>query len=396
MMQNDATTTASSLPAAPWVDWSPATRQARRDAIARRLDLLGHPLRWLLLGLLAAACIGLPLLLSGFVLKLYVYVGIAAIGAIGLNLLSGNAGQVSLGHPFFIGMGAYCAAVFGGDLGWPLPAWLAACALLGAVVGAAVGPFALRLRGNYLVMVTIALVFIGSHIFNNWTAVTGGTAGRAITPSLQLLGWDLGDAVLKDRRFAWFVWPLVALCGLGVVNILRSRPGRALHAIRDRDLTAEVLGIDMARYKVAAFALSSALAAVGGGLYGAYVGFASPAEWTLILSIQYLAMIIVGGVGSVLGSVVGAAVVICLPHATQALVAMLPTTGRLISQSPGDGGWVSVFALNQVLFGVLIVVFLTRAPRGLSAVLGALWQRLEARFPRRSAAASPPPSRRQA
>lgn len=367
--------------AASWVEWSDATRQAHRVAIARRLDLLGHPLRWLLVAALAAGWLGLPLVLTGFLLKLYVYVGIAAIGAIGLNLLSGNAGQVSLGHPFFIGMGAYCAAVVGGDWGWPLPVWLCACALLGAVVGAAAGPFALRLRGNYLVIVTIALVFIGLHIFNNWTAVTGGVGGRPITPVLTVLGWDMGDAVLKDRRFAWFVWPLVALFGLAVVNIMRSRPGRALQAIRDRDLTAEVLGIAMAHYKVAAFALSSALAAVGGGLYGAYVGFASPAEWTLILSIQYLAMIIIGGVGSVLGSVVGAAVVICLPHATQAAIALLPTTGRLISQSPGDGGLVSVFALNQMLFGVLIVVFLTNAPRGLAAVFGGLWKRLEQRFP---------------
>lgn len=365
-----------------WVDWSAATRAGHRAAIVRRLDLLGHPLRWVLVAVLLAAWFALPLLLTGFLLKLYVYIGIAAIAAMGLNLLSGNAGQVSLGHPFFIGMGAYCAAVVGGDWGLPLPVWLAACALLGGAVGAATGPFALRLRGNYLVMVTIALVFIGLHIFNNWSSVTGGVGGRAITPTLVILGWDLGDASQKDRRFAWLVWPMVALVGLGLVNILRSRPGRALQAIRDRDLTAEVLGIDMARYKVAAFALSSTLAAFSGGLYGAYVGFASPAEWTLILSIQYLAMIIVGGVGSVLGSVVGAAVIISLPHATQAVLGMLPLTGRIVSQMPGDGGLISVFALIQVLFGVLIVLFLTAAPRGLAALLGGLWRRLEQRFSR--------------
>jgi branched-chain amino acid transport system permease protein len=228
-------------------------------------------------------------------------------------------------------------------------------------------------------MVTIALVFIGLHIFNNWSSVTGGVGGRAITPTLAILGWDMGDPTLKDRRFAWVVWPMVAVVGLGLVNILRSRPGRALQAIRDRDLTAEVLGIDIARYKVAAFAMSSMLAAFSGGLYGAYVGFASPAEWTLVLSIQYLAMIIVGGVGSVLGSIVGAAVIISLPHATQAILGVIPNTGRIVSQMPGDGGLISVFALIQVLFGVLIVIFLTVAPRGLSALLGGLWRRLEQR-----------------
>lgn len=368
--------------AGSWVDWSVDTRTRNRADITRGLSLLGHPLRWALALALFAAWLVLPLMLQGFLLKLYVYIGIAAIAAIGLNLLSGNAGQVSLGHPFFIGMGAYCAAVMGGDWGLPLPVWLAACALLGGLVGAVTGPFALRLRGNYLVMITIALVFIGGHIFNNWSSVTGGVGGRAISPTLDLLGWDLGDVEHKDSRFAWVVWPMVAIAGLAVANILRSRPGRALHAIRDRDLTAEVLGIDMARYKVTAFALSSMLAAFSGGLYGAYVGFASPAEWTLLLSIQYLAMIIVGGVGSVMGSIIGAAVVISLPHVTQSILASLPATGNIVSQSPGDGGWISVFALIQILFGVLIVLFLTLAPRGLSAIVADLWGRLERRCSR--------------
>lgn len=370
-------------PRAPWVDWTADERAHRQADIAQGLDLLGHPLRWALVAVLVVAWLGLPLVVNGFALKLLVYVGIAAIGAIGLNLLSGNAGQVSLGQPFFMGLGVYAAAVLGGDFGWPLPLWLAACALLGAAVGALAGPFALRLRGNYLVMVTIALVFIGNHVFNNWIAVTGGPGGRPITPTLAIAGFDLGEGSFKDRRFAWFTWLLVALAALAVFNLLRSRTGRALQAIRDRDLTAEVLGIDLARHKVGAFAVSSALAALGGGLYGAYVGFASPAEWTLSLAIQYLAMVIVGGTGSVLGSILGAGVIVCLPHLTQAGVAALPFAGGLISQSPGDGGYVSVFALNQILFGLLIVIFLTAAPRGLAALVAGAWQRLEKPLPRR-------------
>ena len=118
-----------------WVDWTDSTRAIHRADIVHRLDLLGHPLRWLLMIGLLVAWFALPLVLTGFLLKLYVYIGIAAIAAMGLNLLSGNAGQVSLGHPFFIGMGAYCAAVVGGDWGLPLPVWLAACALLGGAVG---------------------------------------------------------------------------------------------------------------------------------------------------------------------------------------------------------------------------------------------------------------------
>lgn len=370
----------------PWVDWSASERAARRQVIAARLRLLDSPAAWGFAALLVVAALLLPAFLGGFALKLYVYVGIAAIGAIGLNLLSGNAGQISLGHPFFIGVGVYCVAVFGGDWGWPLLLWLPAAALLGAAFGALVGPFALRLKGNYLVMITIALVFIGQHVFNNWAAVTGGVGGRAITPPLALFGWDLSDAstpITKDRCFAWFVWPLVGVCALVVTNILRSRPGRALQAIRDRDLTAEVLGIALAHYKVSAFALSGGLAALAGGLYGAYVGFASPTEWNLLLAIQYLAMIVVGGMGSVAGSVIGAAVIVCLPYAVQAGVPLLPGISRLISLSPGDGGWLSVFALNQILFGLLIVLFLTRAPRGLAALAGSAWRRVASSSSRR-------------
>lgn len=365
------TTTQSA--ARSWVDWTDAERAARRRAIEARTRLLVMPASAMWIAFLVCAWLILPIVLGGFVLKLYVYVGIAAIGAIGLNFLSGNAGQVSLGHPFFVGVGVYCGAVIGGDWGWPLLVWLPIAALLGAALGALIGPFALRLKGNYLVMITIALVFIGQHVFNNWSVVTGGAGGRPITPSLSLFGWDLNDArtpSLKDQRFAWFVWPLVALCAMAITNILRSRPGRALQAIRDRDLTAEVLGIALAHYKVAAFALSGALAALAGGLYGAYVGFASPTEWNLLLAIQYLAMIVVGGMGSVVGSVIGAAVIVCLPYAVQAGVQALPWTGHVISRSPGDGGWLSVFALNQILFGLLIAVFLMYAPRGLAALLG--------------------------
>jgi branched-chain amino acid transport system permease protein len=364
----------------PWVDWTARERAARRLEIARRLNLMGHPLRWVLALVLAVLWIAVPLLAGGFALKLCVYAGISAIAAIGLNLLSGNAGQVSLGHPFFIGVGVYTAAVVGGDWGAPLFVWLATCALLGAVIGAAIGPFALRLKGNYLVMVTLALVFVGSHVFNNWNAVTGGPGGRAVAPVLQVFGWDLADAQWKDRRFAWFVWGMVAVVALATFNLLRSRVGRALQAIRDREMTAEVLGIALARCKVTAFAISGGLAALAGGLYGAYVGFASPTEWTLLLAIQYLAMIVVGGVGSVLGSIVGAIVIVSLPHVVEAGLEVLPVMGHVISRSPGDGGLVSIFALNQILFGVLIAVFLTAAPRGLAAPLRAAWQRLERRF----------------
>jgi branched-chain amino acid transport system permease protein len=215
-----------------------------------------------------------PMLLTDpFWLSVLNYAGIAAIGAIGLNLLTGYTGQVSLGHAFFIGAGAYVAAAVGGELGLPLVLWLPAAALLGAAVGALVGPFALRLRGNYLAIVTLGLVFLGEHLFRNLESVTGGNSGTSVSAPATLGPLDfnalvlLGDEFLREQGWFWLVWGLVAVCALLVKNVVRTRPGRALQAIRDRDVAAEVVGVELGRYKVAAFAASSALAALGGATY---------------------------------------------------------------------------------------------------------------------------------
>lgn len=342
-----------------------AVSDIRSEGLATsRLPALAVPL------LLAACYITLPLVLGGsFWLQVGVYAGIAAIGAIGLNLLTGNTGQVSLGHPFFLGAGAYAAGVFGQDWGLPFWIWLPGAGVVGFVLGALVGPFALRLRGNYLVMVTFALVFIGLHIFSNWSAVTGGPSGRGIIAPVALGPVDFADlfGTERDQGFFWLVWGIVGICAWMVANIVRSRPGRALMAIRDRELTAEFVGIDVARMKISAFAISSAVAAVAGGLYGAYVQYVSPIEWNLLLGIQYIAMIIVGGVGSVAGGVLGAVVITFLPHLMREVAASLP----FVAVNQSDGGLITVFALNQILFGALIVFFLVVAPGGLLRVLSA-------------------------
>jgi branched-chain amino acid transport system permease protein len=340
--------------------------------IEREIKLLNSPLRWALLAIMLPAWIFGPVLLGGgFALSLANHIGIAAIGAIGLNLLTGNTGQVSLGHPFFLGVGAYSAAVFGGDLGLPFPLWLVAAGLMGAAAGAAIGPFALRLRGHYLVIVTIALIFIGAHLFNNLGSITGGVAGRNVKVGLNILNFSVdqvgvfGMPASKDQGFFYLIWGLVAVFGLTIANILRSRPGRALQAVRERDMTAEVIGISLARMKISAFVISSALASIAGGLYGAYVGYVSPIEWNLVLGVQYLAMVIIGGIGSVWGSILGAAVIIGLPHLLRAFSHLLP----FVSSSAGDGSLISAFAFNQILFGTLIVLLLLFEPGGLVAIV---------------------------
>ena len=214
-----------------------------------------------------------PLFLADdFWLSVLNYAGIAAIGAIGLNLLTGYTGQVSLGHAFFIGAGAYTAGQVGGELNLPLLLWLPAAGLLGAAVGALIGPFALRLRGNYLAIVTLGLVFLGEHLFRNLESVTGGNSGTSVTASAAIGPLDfasmslLGDEYTLNQSWFWLIWGMVGLCALLAKNIVRTRPGRAMQAVRDRDVAAEIIGVELGRYKVGAFALSSALAAMAGAL----------------------------------------------------------------------------------------------------------------------------------
>lgn len=333
-------------------------------------------------GLLALYLL-LPLGVSDFWLSVLAYAGIAAIGAYGLNLLTGYAGQVSLGHAAFIGVGAYTAGWLGADNDLPLPLWLAGSALVGAAIGAIIGPFALRLRGQYLVVVTLGLVFLGEHVFRNWSGLTGGNAGRSIDAPASI-GVDFNDFVLggfeasRAQSWFWLIWALVALVSILAANLARSRAGRALQAIRDRDLAAELTGVDIARTKVAVFAVSSGLAALAGALLGAYQEFVSPSEWNLVLSIQYIAIVIVGGLGSVYGPVVGALFVGSLPRIIEEYSDSLPG----VAASAGDDGVITVFALNQVLFGLLIIGFLIAEPRGLTA----LTRRVALRMNRRSSA----------
>jgi branched-chain amino acid transport system permease protein len=326
----------------------------------------------LLLGLL------FPILVADdFWLSVLIYAGIFALGAIGLNLLTGYTGQVSLGHAFFVATGAYCAVLLGTEHGLPMIVWLPTAAIVGGAIGGIVGPFALRLRGNYLAVISLGLVFLGQHIFENWESVTGGPGGTSVTAPVKLGPFDFNGLELGGRvytryqSFFWLTWALVALALLVAKNVVRSRPGRAMQAVRDRDVAAEVIGVSLARYKVGAFVLSSGLAAMSGALFGAFQLFVQPDSFNLPLSIQFIAMIIVGGVGTLFGSVLGAVFVGAVPQ----LVGKYSDSIPFIAQEAGAGG-LTVFQLNQIIFGALIVFFLVVEPRGLAAV----WLRVKAYF----------------
>lgn len=334
---------------------------------------------WLLA--LVASYLLIPLNVDDFWLDVLARCGIAAIGAIGLNLLTGYTGQISLGHAFFLGVGAYVGAWFGVQQSLPLVVWLPLAALIGGALGAVIGPFALRLRGDYLAIITLGLLYVGQFVFDKWTSLTGGGRGTSTAAPAAIGPFDFGKADLFGRSYSraqgmfWLVWLIVAVVALLATNLVRSRAGRAMQAIRDRDVAAEVIGVSLARYKIGAFAVSSAMAAAAGGLFGVLQQHVSPDLWGgpqgLALSITYVAMIIVGGIGTIYGSVLGGIVVAFLPR-------WIERFGQhhhipLVKSGASGSGYISVFALNQMIFGLLIIVFLLVEARGLAA----LWARVK-------------------
>ncbi len=332
---------------------------------------------------------GLPM--SDSWLTVGVFAAIYAIGAIGLNLLIGNTGQISLGHSGFICLGAYSTGYFGQDLtigGKHIPGllWILIAGILGALLSAAIGPFALRLRGNYLAMVSLLLVFLAQHIALNWVSFTGGDVEpRTDLPGVTLTLWpgkpiqfrDAGDAIFFNDYFLkpvqgyfWLCWGIVAVAAIVGRNLLRSRQGRAMMAVRDRDLSAEVIGVRQMYTKTSAFAISGAFAGIAGALYASYLGTVQPASFALDFSILFVAMIVIGGVGSIQGSILGAI-------AIAALLDVIKLTEPILSKIPGYQAdpakpGLTFSVLNQLLYGVLLILFLMFFPRGFAG----LWQRL--------------------
>lgn len=323
---------------------------------------------WLVAGIALLAY--LPFLLERRDLILVATVFIAAVGAIGLNLVTGYAGQVSLGHAFFIGIGAYTAAALGGEaegdligLGLDMIIWLPAAGLVAAIIGAIVAPIAVRLRGLYLALVTIGLVFLGEHIFRNWTELTGGIGVGREPAQLSFIGWRfdldgqlLGINLIKEQQIYFVGLAVMVVMAFLAKNLARSRIGRAFSAIRDRDIAAEVMGVGITRYKVMAFAVSSFYAGVAGALLFAVTGFVDPTSFNLQLSVFYVAMVVIGGVATISGSIMGAAFITLLPR----FIDSLPFVSETSSFTTGQ--------IELFLFGLLIVLFLIFEPLGLYGI----------------------------
>ncbi|MFI6815071.1 branched-chain amino acid ABC transporter permease [Nonomuraea sp. NPDC050328] len=296
-----------------------------------------------------------------------------AIGAIGLNLVAGYAGQISLGHAFFVAIGAYTAAALSGppdgrNLGFGLTEiwiWLPAAGLVAAAAGVLVAPLAARLRGLYLAVVTLGLVFLGEHVFKEWDHLTGGPGVGRQAAVPELFGTRLDqDGLLGTREQSLYLVMLVLLIvfALAARNLARSRVGRAFAAIRDRDIAAEVIGVPLTRYKVLAFGASSFYAGIAGGLLYTITGFVEPGSFSLLLSVQFIAMVLIGGVATVSGSIMGALFIVLIQPLTRSLPALVPVISSDTTATP------NVFQVETVLYGLLIILFLVFEPRGLYGI----------------------------
>ena len=298
-------------------------------------------------GLLGLFLLAAPWLLSEYVLAQLVFVLIYAVVGLGLMLLAGFTGQFSIGHAAFLGVGAYTQAVLG-NAGWPFPLALACAAALSAIVGIVVGVPALRVKGIYLGIATLAFGFIVEEGLARWESVTGGNAGLHVQ-SPSLFGWTLDSSA----EFYFLCLVVTVLCTWAILNLLRSPTGRAFVAIRDSEISAQSMGIHLARYKTLSFALSAALAGVGGALYAHKLQFISPDQFNIIQSIDLLLMVVIGGLGSVHGAFLGAIFLITMPQVISLTKDYLPAA---VGQAPG---------LQAVVYGVVLVAFVLFEPLGL-------------------------------
>ena len=279
-------------------------------------DMALYPLpiaRWTVLALALLFVVVVPLTLSEYYVSILNLILIAIVGAIGLNILVGYTGQISIGHAAFMSVGAYTAANLITRLHAPFWIALPAGGLMAALIGAVVGIPSLRIKGLYLAIATLAGQLIIEWTINHVPWISGGVQASIQVPRPVVFGVE----VKSQAQLYLFLMFFVVLAIVGALNLVRSRIGRAFIAVRDQDIAAEIIGIDIFRYKLWSFAISSFYAGVTGVLYTYYLGIANYEQFQLDVSIDYLAMIIIGGLGSVLGSILGAAFVTLLPIVTR-------------------------------------------------------------------------------
>lgn len=311
------------------------------------IDLARHNGQRFWYGLLGVAVLAAPWVLPEYWLAQLTFIYIYATVGVGLMLLAGYTGQFSIGHAAFMGVGAYAEAYLT-SRGWAFPAAMATSVALSAAVGIVVGLPALRVKGLYLGIATLSFGFIVEEVMARWESVTGGNAGRSV-PTPAIGDWKIASA----EQFYLLCLACVVVSTLLVMNLLRSPTGRAFVAMRDSEISAQSMGITLSVYKSMSFAISAALAGLGGALYAHKMQYISPEQFSIIQSIDLLLMVVVGGLGSIHGAFLGAAFLIGMPQLISLGKDVLPP---VIGQAAG---------LQGVVYGGLLIAFVMLEPMGL-------------------------------
>jgi branched-chain amino acid transport system permease protein len=333
-------------------------------------DMALYPLpvsRWTIAGIVVLLLLVPPLFASDYLLAVLDLILVAVVGAVGLNLLTGNTGLISIGQGGFMAVGAYTAANL--IVRAHASFWIAlpAAGVMTAVVGTVVGIPSLRIKGLYLTIATLAAQFIIQWMINHITWISGGIQATIQMPPPVVFGYS----VHTQGGFYLFLLPFAVLAVIAAKNIERTRLGRSFIAVRDQDIAAEIIGINIFRTKLIAFAISSFYAGIAGALYSYYLGIANYEQFGIDVSIDYLAMVIIGGLGSVNGSILGAAFITLLPVVTRRVLGMM---GGLLPAGLDVTGIES--ELRLCLFGALIILFLILEPEGLDR----LWRNVRTYF----------------
>ena len=297
-------------------------------------------------GLLMAVLLAAPFGVGEYVMSQLHFILIYSIIGLGLMLLVGFTGQISLGHAAFLALGAYTEALLQAK-GVPFMISLPVAALFCAAVGWIVGLPALRLKGIYLAIATLAFNVIVEEVLTRWEGLTGGSSGMHLKP-IVMFGMELDG----EMGFYYLCLALTVACILALMNLLRSPTGRAFVAIRDSEISASCMGVNLAKYKTLSFSLSAALTGIGGVLYAHKVTFISPEQFTLLQSIELVTIVILGGIGSLHGAVLGAAFLIVLPQLISIAKDYLP-------------GSIAGSGLQAVVFGLVLIGFIVFEPLGL-------------------------------
>jgi branched-chain amino acid transport system permease protein len=317
-------------------------QQAASKPIDGRIEILA----WVAL---IAVMLVVPSFGSIYVLYMACLIAINVIATVGLNITVGYAGLLSIGHSAFIGVGAYASALMWLHLGTPLALNMVIGAIAAFAIGLVFGVPALRIKGVYLAIATLAAQYSLYFVFQQWTSVTGGDRGLSL-PKIDVFGFG-------DVGFYYVVALVALLTTLAARNLFRTRIGRSFIAVREKDYAAQVLGINVVSTKLLAFGIGAAYAGIAGALLAAFLRIVNPDQFTLVSSVFFLAAVVVGGRGSILGSILGAVFMTLMPEFLREIIAHFSSEGADMASllSP----------LREIAFGALIVLFLIFEPRGL-------------------------------